>query len=86
MQSSEPPGPPPSSVPRRQDAGVLMVDPGAIRPCKNQFVYLWMKDGSSFWAYLLFVGPKSVAGFRWLGRRWVYFGTDLKNIESFVCY
>lgn len=82
---SSPPGRPPSFTPERSPA-LLQVDPGAIRRCIYKFTYLWLKDGQEFWTYLTFVGPTSVAGYRWLRFRWVYFGTDLKNIETFICY
>ena len=87
QQSGPPSGPPPSFVPQR-GVGIapLAVDPGAIRPCLFRFVYIWLENGRQFWAWLVFVGPRSVAGWRWTGFSWVYFGTDLENISSFVCY
>ncbi|MFT9496181.1 hypothetical protein [Anaerosolibacter sp.] len=85
-----PTGRPPAFVPQQhqqqQGPSIYAVDPGAIRPCTHQFVYLWLRDGRSFWAYLTFVGPRSVAGYRWARFRWVYFGTDLRNIDNFICY
>jgi len=84
-----PTSPPPSFIPQQtqaQGVGVLAVDPGAIRPCRFRFVYLWLTNRRQFWAWLVFVGPRSVAGWRWNGFRWVYFGVDLREIESFVCY
>ncbi|MBB6216692.1 hypothetical protein HNQ80_002796 [Anaerosolibacter carboniphilus] len=27
-----------------------------------------------------------MAGFRWTGFNWVYFGTDLRNIVDFECF
>ncbi len=87
--SSPPSGPPPGFEPSMQTTGgisPLAIDPGAIRPCTNRFVYIWLENGSSFWAWLVFVGPRSVAGWRWTGRRWVYFGVDTRNIDSFWCY
>ncbi|SHJ76719.1 hypothetical protein [Paramaledivibacter caminithermalis] len=82
---SSPPGRPPSFTPQ-QSPTVMAVDPGSIRRCRFRFTYLWLKNRREFWAYLTFVGRRSVAGYRWIGFRWVYFGTDLKNIESFICY
>ncbi|NJD02454.1 MAG: hypothetical protein FIA99_07635 [Ruminiclostridium sp.] len=85
-----PSGPPPSFVPSQtaaqQGVGILAINPGAIRPCRFRYVYLWLDNGQQFWAWLVFVGSRSVAGWRWLGFRWVYFGIDLDRIESFVCY
>lgn len=89
-QDRPPAGPPPTYIPQKprpqaQGPGVLAVDPGAIRPCVFRYVYLWLTNGRQFWAYLVFVGRTSVAGWRWNGFRWVYFGLDLRRIESFVC-
>ncbi|MDP4088543.1 MAG: hypothetical protein Q8930_04625 [Bacillota bacterium] len=85
--------PPPSFTPTKTAAqgasggpGTFAVDPGAIRPCTYRFIYIWPKRGMGFWAYLTYVGRRSAAGFRWNGRRWVYFGIDLRRIESFQCF
>jgi hypothetical protein len=90
--SGPPSGPPPSFTPQQSQAqvlggpGVFAVDPGAIRPCTFRFVYIWLNTGEQFWAFLVFVGRRSAAGWRWTGRRWIYFGVDLRNIESFTCF
>ncbi|WP_257352045.1 hypothetical protein [Pseudalkalibacillus decolorationis] len=93
-----PPGPPPQFTPQQslstqqygsqggQGVGTYAVDPGAIRPCVGTYVYIWVRGGYSFWAWLTFVGRQSVAGYRWTGYRWVYFGIDRRRIISFVCY
>ncbi len=89
-----PPGPPPSFKPNQSPSalqaspgtGAYAVDPGALRPCLRRYVYIWLRGGYSFWAWLTFVGRNSVAGYRWTGRRWVYFGIDRRQIVSFVCY
>lgn len=84
-----PQGPPPAMKPKtqqKQGIGVQAVDPGAIRRCMYRYVYLELDNGREFWAWLTFVGRRSVAGWRWTGYRWVYFGTDLRRIDSFYCY
>ena len=86
--SGPPSGPPPSFVPQQTQAqgiGVFAIDPGAIRPCLFRYVYIWLNTGESFWAWLTFVGRRSASGWRWTGFRWIFFGVDLRNIESFVC-
>ena len=87
-QQGPPQGPPPSFVPAQRDGDISIraVDAGAIRPCIFRFVYIWLENGRQFWAWLVFVGPRSVAGWRWNGFNWVYFGTDLENINSFMCF
>lgn len=92
--SSHPPtSPPPPYMPSQNDKGVKsfggpsskFVDSGSIRPCLFRFVYIWQTNGRSYWAYLVYIGPRSVAGWRWMGWRWVYFGLNLNKINSFYC-
>jgi hypothetical protein len=80
---------PPAFTPKRpQQQGLQLqaVDPGAVRPCRYRYVYIWLRNGNSFWAWLTYVGRDSAAGWRWNGRRWVYFGIDLRRIDYFICY
>lgn len=84
-----PAGPPPSMKPnikQKQGIGAQAVDPRSIRRCRNRYVYLELYNGREFWAWLNFVGRRSVSGWRWTGFRWVYFGVDLRRIDSFYCY
>ncbi|RXM57763.1 hypothetical protein [Clostridium tetani] len=85
-----PTGPPPSFTPQRPQAAsnaqILAVDPGSIRPCRFRFVYIWPERGRPFWMFITFVGPRSIAGWRWTGFSWSYFGIDLNRIDSFVCF
>ena len=93
QQSGPPMAPPPNTTPTKNQNGVksysgmtpMAIDSGAIRPCRNRYVFIWLTNGSSFWAWLTYVGRRSVPGWRWTGRRWVYFGTDLRRIDSFFC-
>lgn len=95
-QGSGPPsGPPPAVTPSKNQAkslqggpgvGAYAVDPGAIRFCRFRYTYIWLRNGRSFWIYPVFVGRNSISGWRWNGRFWVYFGIDLRRIDSFVCY
>ncbi|WP_418921786.1 hypothetical protein [Clostridium aestuarii] len=85
-QTSKPPtGPPPSTIPDKDSPKLKAVDPGAIKNCKYRYVYLWLKNGRSFWIWLTYVGKTSISGWRWTGFFWVYFGIDLKKIDSFIC-
>ncbi|MFD3157722.1 hypothetical protein ACFIJ5_12780 [Haloimpatiens sp. FM7330] len=82
--------PPPKFVPDKDDKklggpSLKAVDPGAIRPCLYRYVYIWQTNGRSYWAYITYVGKKSIAGWRWARFRWVYFGLDLNKIDSFYC-
>lgn len=80
---------PPNFTPKLSDVpepSLMAVDYGAIAPCVNRFSYIWLSNGQSFWAYLVYVGRTSVSGWRYQGGRWVYFGLDLKEIKNFSCY
>lgn len=87
-QVGPPTSPPPSFTPQQQTGqiGVLAVDPGAIRRCLFRYTFVWLDNRQRFWFYPTFVGRTSVAGYRWTGFNWVYFGIDLRRIESFQCF
>ena len=65
---------------------VKAVDPGAVFPCLFRYTYIWPNRGRGFWAYPTYIGRNSISGWRYDGRRWVYFGMDLSRIRSFYCY
>lgn len=97
-QGGAPSSPPPGFTPSKaqahkmggptgpQGVSTYAVDPGAIRFCRFKYTFIWLRNGNSFWAWITFVGRRSISGYRWNGRRWVYFGIDLNRIDYFVCY
>lgn len=78
-----PTAPPPSFTPEQAP---YRVDPGSIRRCRRKYTYIWLRDGRSFWFYPVYIGRTSISGYRWTGFWWVYYGTNLRRIESFICY
>lgn len=86
QQPSGPPTtPPPSFQPTAPSFQTFAVDPGAIRHCLFRFTYVWL-NRESFWFFPVFVGRNSIAGYRWRRNRWIYFGIDLTQIQSFQCF
>src|SRR5699024_8545662 len=82
--ATSPTSPPPNFVPEQQ-VQTFAIDAGAIRRCLFRFTYIWLnRDG--FWFYPVFVGRRSVSGYRWHRFRWVYVGISLNHIQSFQCY
>ena len=94
-----PPGPPPNFIPQKNQAmggpgfsgghgGVspLAIRPGQINFCLFKFTYIWQTNGMAYWAFLTRAGRNSVAGFRFRRGRWFFFGLDLRNIDSFICF
>ena len=84
-EAGPPTSPPPSFVPSQQ-VEAYAVDPGGIARCIFRYTYVWLRGFEQFWYYPTFVGRNSVSGYRWTGSRWVYFGIDLRQIQSFTCY
>ena len=87
-QSGPPSSPPPSFVPaqtQQQQVGTFAVDPGSIRGCLFRYTYVWLNNRQQFWYYPTFVGRTSISGWRWTGFNWVFFGVDLRQIQSFTC-
>ena len=83
-----PSSPPPQFTPAYPSQQLFAVDPGAISGCLHRFTYVWLSRREGFWFFPVFVGPRSVAGFRWSNsrRRWQYIGLDLNRIDAFSCY
>lgn len=91
-----PPGPPPGTAgpqgptqpppPFEPTMSAFAVDPRAISRCLYRNTFIWLNNGNRFWFYPTFVGPTSVAGFRWTGWFWVISGISLNEISSFSCF
>ncbi|OEH93999.1 hypothetical protein [Bacillus solimangrovi] len=82
-----PSSPPPQYIPQQQtSSGLTAVDPRTIAGCLYRFTYIWMRGGNSFWFYPVYVGRRSVSGYRWTGRNWIYAGYSLRRIISFHCH
>ncbi|MGZ9585691.1 collagen-like protein [Paenibacillus marinisediminis] len=78
--------PPPGFTPQQPAVSPFAVDPGAIAGCLFRMTYVWLVNRDQFWFFPVFVGPTSVAGFRWNGRFWLYTGLGLRSIQSFTCF
>ena len=75
---------PPTTIPREVGA-MRSVDSRAIERCMFTNTYVWLKFGDGFWMYITFVGPRSVAGYRWTRFGWTYTGFDINAIRAFSC-
>jgi hypothetical protein len=78
-----PTSPPPSYVPQMSP---YTVDLGTISGCLDQYTFIWLNNGDSFWFYLTFVGRTSILGYRFFGGRWNPYTVNLREIISFSCY
>ncbi len=71
---------PPNFTPRRPQ-----FSPGPIRQCRNRFAFIWLINGRRFWAWISDVQGRTIFGYRWTGRRWVYFQANVNQVFTFVC-
>lgn len=93
-----PKSPPPNYAPQKNAAGVQnlnvssggvstkAVSPNSIRFCLYKYTYIWEMNGRNYWTFLLNVDRRTASGFRWFRNSWVYWGIDLRRIDSFICY
>ena len=79
-----PTGAPPLFIPR-ESAALHSIDARAISRCMNDFTYVWLVGGNGFWMFPTFVGPRSIAGYRWGRFGWTYTGFDIRAIKAFSC-
>lgn len=75
-----------TSGPKGKGSQTKAVSPGSISFCLFKFTYIWERGGRNYWAFLLNVDRRSVSGLRWFRGTWVFFGLDLRRIDSFICY
>lgn len=88
QQQEAPKNPPPNYTPKLSDVvapHLTVVEFGAITPCIYRYTYIWLKNGQSFWSYLVFIGKTSVSGWEYRSGKWAYFSVDLKAIKNFIC-
>lgn len=71
--------PPPPAYPPAKTSGSYMID------CVNQYTYVWLKNGDSFWFYPIRVESFGTSGFRWTGSFWLYDGIDSRYIDTVSC-
>lgn len=86
QSSQAPTAPLPAFIPHQAAASSFAVDPGAISLCLFRNTFIFLSNGETFWYYPIFIGPSSVAGFRWNGRFWTVFGINTRRIISFTCF
>jgi hypothetical protein len=89
VRQQEPPkNPPPDYTPKIADIAqpnLTSIEFGAISPCIFRMTYLWLKNGLSFWSYLVFINKTIVSGWRYENRQWLSFSADLKEIKNYIC-
>jgi hypothetical protein len=90
MQNIQAPGnmpttAPPANPPTRSNQ-MLRVDAASIRNCIYHFTYIWLKSGEEFWMFPTGISRSTITGFRWYKKYgWGFFGTELAQVESFMC-
>ncbi|MFC5528200.1 transporter [Cohnella yongneupensis] len=73
-----PPAPPPAYIPPKPSVS-YMID------CINKDSYVWLRNGESFWFFPVYLQSFGVAGFRWNGVTWVFYGFDPRLVDAVAC-
>jgi hypothetical protein len=75
----QPQSPPPPYVPPKPFPSHYVVD------CLYNYTYVWLFNGEGFWFYPTYLQYGEVAGYRWNGRNWTFYGFDERFIETVAC-
>jgi hypothetical protein len=76
----------------REPIGYEFIIPGTqprirdLRRCVNNFTFIWLRNGNSFWFYPTFIDNQFVRGFRWRRNRWEFDFINLNRIIYFRCF
>lgn len=70
--------PPPSYAPPKPDVSYIV-------DCVQQYTYVWLWNGDSFWFYPISIEQSGISGYRWNGFFWAYYGFDPRLINAVSC-
>jgi hypothetical protein len=79
---------PSSFIPSKSQAQSLQltgygIDDSRLRTNLFKLIYIWLRYGTEFWAWLTFIGGGHTLGWYWNNSKWLNFEIDLRKIESF---
>jgi hypothetical protein len=60
--------------------------PRDFRGCVNQFTFIWLINGNSFWFYPVSIRRNTIEGFRWRRNRWEYERIFTNRILFHLCF
>jgi hypothetical protein len=61
-------------------------NPRQFRRCLNRYMYVWLRNGNSFWFYPIYIAGDTLIGYRWREFGWVYFTLNIRRISYYQCY
>ena len=96
-QLTMPPGAPPEFIPSKTDAlysnygccgpATFQVSPSVIKTCINQFLYIWLKNGTGYWYWLNNADTKQyIGGLKWIGSSWINSNESFSNIQGYYSF
>lgn len=91
MTSPAPSAPPPNFMPLKAQSWTLPMtalglDDTLLKYCMLKNTYIWLRDTSSFWVWITFIGGGHAIGWRWNDYSWIPFEVDFRKIDSLICY
>ena len=77
-----------SAPPERRPAETVLPGENAVNArsasgCVGRHTYIWLKSGGGFWLYPTYSGKRSLSGYRWTPKGWVFSGVILDWIDFF---
>jgi len=82
MQNHRPPAQPPKIKPERKHAIPQKMAPSVLN-LSQVLVYIWLKNGNSFWYYIADCMDQRVIGYAWNGRQWSQQEIHLRMVWSY---
>ena len=80
------PDAPPAQIPAKTaEARHRSVSACAMSGCVGRHTYIWLKNGAGFWLYPTYSGKRSLSGYRWTLKGWIFAGVILDWIDFFQC-
>ena len=92
IPGGQPMSPPPNFTPQlprmeaQPFAGQRGGDSRNIRRCMNQFTFIWLFNGNSFWFFPVNIRGAFIEGFRWRRNRWEFTRINRNRILFFLCF
>lgn len=82
LRDHRPPVQPPKIKPERKHAFPQKLAPSVLN-LSEVLVYIWLKNGNSFWFYIADCIDERLIGYVWNGRQWNRQGIHLRMVWSY---
>lgn len=86
-QTSPPPFIPSKAINDNTTGRIIsIVNTESLQNIQNKYSYIWQKNDKSYWAVITDNTDAMISGWKYKDSKWVYFGTSINNIDSYISY